>query len=275
MVRSWCFVVFVSIVATGCPPTRKALDHFKCYTVEGEIASPPELMRLKDQFHIQDGARVARVQYFCNPVQKVIAGTERGAGPDEDHLTCYVIEPRAPFEASVDTRNQFGPARLVTSRSELLCVPTHKLKFEAQPAGHCPGDKGCCCNMADGQGGSWPDCKQGFECRRQVNAPDPNQAIQVCVPVGTNPAAPLELHSSQPPFCRLPETGPHCPGKTGCCCNMNNAAGVRWPDCDAGFECRREVNPADPNRAIQVCVPNGTNPGAPLQLHGSQPPFCR
>jgi len=274
MFKSQCLMALAAIAIVGCTQP-KILDHFKCYAVEGEMASPPEVMQLKDQFHIEDNVRVARVRYFCNPVSKVIRGAAHGARAEEDHLTCYVIEPQAQFQAEVETRNQFGEARLVTRNSELLCVPTQKVKFEPPADKHCPGDKGCCCNMADGQGGTWPACKQGFECRRQVNTTDPNQAIQVCVPVGTNPGAPLELHSSQPPFCRLQDTGPHCPGKTGCCCNMANAAGVIWPGCDAGFECRREVNPADPNRAIQVCVPLGTAPNAPLQLHSSQPPFCR
>jgi hypothetical protein len=276
MVR-WYFVAFVSLVVAGCPPMKrdKVLDHFKCYTVTGEIASPPEVMRLKDQFHVEDNVRVVKVRYFCNPVTKYVNGAERPAKPDEDHLTCYAIEPREQFQAEVQTRNQFGQGRLRTRNNELLCVPTHKLGFEPPPAGHCPGDTGCCCNMPDGQGGTWPDCKQGFECRRQVNTTDPSKAIQVCVPVGTGANVPLQLHGSQPPFCRLPDEGPHCPGKTGCCCNLPNAAGVMWPDCDVGFECRREVNPADPNRALQVCVPNGTPANAPLQLDSSQPPLCR
>jgi hypothetical protein len=275
MVRSWCLVALVSIVVAGCG--GKVLDHFQCYVVEGESASPPEVLQLKDQFRVKDNVRAVKVRYFCNPVMKVVNGAEHKAQRGEDHLTCYLLEPKDRFEARVEARNQFGETRVVTSHSELLCVPTHKVRFQAtEEPKHCPGDKGCCCNMADGQGGTWPDCQAGFECRRQVNTTDPNQAIQVCVPVSTPANAPLELHGSQPPFCRLPEEpGPHCPGKTGCCCNMPNAAGTLWPACDAGFECRREPNPSDPNRAIQVCVPNGTPANAPLELHGSQPPFCR
>ena len=181
----------------------QVLDHFKCYAAQGALPEHRALA-LRDQFHLEEGVRLMELNYFCNPVTKTIDGEKRPAQPDEDHLTCYRIEPEDPFPAAVGIRNQFGEAELETIKSELLCVPTHKYGFEVAetPPPSCPGGEGCCCNMPDGAGGTWPDCGPGFECRRQANPTDPNDAIQVCVPNGTPPGAPLQLHPSQPPFCR-------------------------------------------------------------------------
>ncbi len=65
----------------------------------------------------------------------------------------------------------------------------------ASPTG-CQG-AGCCCNQQ--QGGSWPDCARGFECRRQVGPPH----AQICVEKGANPATVLQLRSSEPSSCSV------------------------------------------------------------------------
>ena len=119
---------------------------------------------------------------------------------------CAVIAlARLAVIARVSGRNQFGAAELETRKSELLCVPTLKRGFDELPgSGHCPAGDSCCCSMADGRGGMWPGCDLGLECRRQVHASHPKDFIQVCVPLGTHPGAPLVLHPGQPPFCRRP-----------------------------------------------------------------------
>lgn len=187
------------VCCTPPPDTAMSLDHFKCYVAEGEVPEI-EVLRLEDQFHIEKDVQLAELRYFCNPVTKFINNEPHEAAPDEDHLTCYMIKPQEPFEATVIVHNQFGETELKTLNSELLCVPTHKHNFKKSDE-HCPGEEGCCCNMPDGAGGTWDDCALGFECRRQAN---PNDAIQVCVPTGTPPGAVLQLHPSQPPFCRIP-----------------------------------------------------------------------
>ena len=198
----------IPLILTACGGAKvkevQVLDHFKCYVVEGEIP-PQQALMLKDQFQVDKNVRLTELRYFCNPVTKTVGEDEKPhqAAPDEDHLTCYAIEPEQPFTAMVSTRNQFGKNNIKSKKSELLCVPTHKYGFEklADQTEHCPGGENCCCNMADGIGGTWPDCDAGMECRRQANPTNPNDAIQVCVPVGTPAGAPLQLHSSQPPFC--------------------------------------------------------------------------
>ena len=187
---------------TACNGVKR-LDHFECYAVEGEVPTQAPLT-LKDQFRTKDNVRLVQLQYFCNPVTKIVAGKERQAAQDEDHLACYRLQPEEKFSADVSVRNQFGESRLRTKTSEMLCVPTHKNGYEklAESSDDCPGGKNCCCNMSDGAGGTWPDCDAGFECRRQVNTTDPNKAIQVCVAKGTPLNTPLQLNSSQPPYCR-------------------------------------------------------------------------
>ena len=194
-------IALACLAVTACPTP---LTHFKCYVAEGEVTQQ-ELLRLEDQFHVEEDVKLTKLRYFCNPVTKYVRNEPRQAELDEDHLSCYEIDPQDDFRARVSGRNQFGSTELETRKSELLCVPTLKRGFEELPgSSHCPGGENCCCNMADGRGGMWPDCDPGLECRRQVNTTNPNDAIQVCVPVGTNPGAPLQLHPSQPPFCRLP-----------------------------------------------------------------------
>lgn len=195
-------VMLMLMTLSACTGSQ-VLDHFKCYVAEGEVPEHEALI-LKDQFHIEEGVRLVEIRYFCNPVTKSVGDKQHDAAIDEDHLTCYMIEPDDTFKATVDARNQFGKAKIETKRSELLCVPTLKHGFKKLPDGpeDCPGGNNCCCNMPDGAGGTWPDCDSGFECRRQVNTTNPNDAIQICVPTGTPPGAPLQLNPSQPPFCR-------------------------------------------------------------------------
>lgn len=194
-------ILTLSLAACRSP---QILDHFKCYVTEGEVPQH-EILTLEDQFHIEKGVRLTKLRYFCNPVTKSVGNSVHQAAPDEDHLTCYKIEPGDTFKANVAARNQFGETEFKTDKSELLCVPTRKHGFEKLPdnTAGCPGGTNCCCNMPDGAGGIWPDCNSGFECRRQVNTLNPNDAIQVCVPAGTPPGTILQLDPSQPPFCRL------------------------------------------------------------------------
>jgi len=159
-------------------------------------------MRLEDQFYVEEDVQLVKLRYFCNPVTKFIGEESRAAAPDEDHLTCYIIKPKERVTGTVSANNQLGETEFMTRTSELLCVPTRKLDFEISDDPDCPGGEGCCCNMPDGAGGTRPDCAPGFECRRQANPTNTNDAIQVCVPTGTPAGAPLQSHSSQPPFCR-------------------------------------------------------------------------
>lgn len=125
---------------------------------------------------------------------------------------------------------------------------------------------GCCCNAQ--QGGNWPDCAEGYECRGQRTPP----YLQVCVKKGASPLTSLQLGSNQPAECKRPLTAEEIAAKSchgvGCCCNAQ--AGGNFPDCDKGFECRRQTTPPH----LQICIKKGSSPQAPLQLASKEPANC-
>lgn len=57
----------------------------------------------------------------------------------------------------------------------------------------CPGGEWCCCQYGH------PDCGDGYECRQWIVSG--KQYFGVCVKKGANPGVPLQLHSSQQPYC--------------------------------------------------------------------------
>jgi len=68
----------------------------------------------------------------------------------------------------------------------------------------------------------------------------------------------------------------HCPGGSGCCCNITNrTTGQLWPPCDSGFECRGwRPGPTPPAGPVATCTAKGRNPIYAEPLHSSQPRFC-
>lgn len=96
--------------------------HFECYNVKEYYPSKEEPeVKLADQF-ANVKTRVGRITKICTPVDK------NGEGiPDPTlHLVCYKIlkghEPNRP----VETKNQFGKARMHVLKAHELCVPSKK-----------------------------------------------------------------------------------------------------------------------------------------------------
>jgi hypothetical protein len=119
------------------PPIPTDLDHFKCYVASG--ASLDKLVTLKDQFQTEF-VKILQPYLFCNPVKKTVvsvgaltASTVTQITNPTAHLTCYTTTPK-PFQANVYYNNQFvlptAPLpSLVVLQSEILCVPSLKLKW--------------------------------------------------------------------------------------------------------------------------------------------------
>jgi hypothetical protein len=109
------------------PPV--ALDHFKCYAVQGE--SVGVRVRLEDQFDVADGrverARVLTPVTLCNPVEKTYAGVTTPIGDATMHLVCYTIETQAFRSRTVLVRNQFGKGSVKVRRPVELCAPSLKM----------------------------------------------------------------------------------------------------------------------------------------------------
>lgn len=105
----------------------EGLDHYKCYRAYGRPANT--VVTLRDQFGVQDRAKVGAPVLFCNPTRKVdAAGNVFGVKNATDHLTCYQIS-RQPFEKSAVTFDQFGIQELRLRDADLLCAPTAKLAW--------------------------------------------------------------------------------------------------------------------------------------------------
>ncbi|MGO9239476.1 MAG: hypothetical protein ACLQBJ_01600 [Bryobacteraceae bacterium] len=129
------------------PPIPTDLDHYKCYSASGDIAT--HVVGLSDQF-MSTIVDVIEPILFCNPVQKTIPsatptvpGTVTPITDPRAHLTCYVVTPR-PFQGLAYYNNQFvnstpvagatpPPPSLVVLQSEILCAPSYKLAWEYAP----------------------------------------------------------------------------------------------------------------------------------------------
>jgi hypothetical protein len=110
-------------------PPPQNLDHFKCYRAYG--AAVNKLVRLRDQFHVEDNVKVGYPFGFCNPTVKIHGTSTTPITNEEDHLVCYKIT-RQTFTTTVLTRNQFGEENLVVRAADLLCVPSKKVKVRSQ-----------------------------------------------------------------------------------------------------------------------------------------------
>ncbi|MGQ0668436.1 MAG: DUF7450 family protein, partial [Actinomycetota bacterium] len=110
-------------------PQPAALDHFKCYTVQGPAIN--KKVRLVDQFDEEDGkverATVVKPRTLCNPVAKTIAGVTTPIGDSAWHLVCYSITTRKFKPRDVVARNQFGKEVVTVTKPVNLCVPSMKL----------------------------------------------------------------------------------------------------------------------------------------------------
>ena len=126
----------------GGAPTN--LDHFKCYTVDGQPVV--KVVQLQDQFDRLVGPNnfetVTQLQPYllCNPVRKTVftgyvnplaasKAVRWNVTPiqhPEAHLVCYKIQPQELLPHSLVLQNQFGPQFVATNLSDLLCVPSLK-----------------------------------------------------------------------------------------------------------------------------------------------------
>ncbi len=116
-------------------PSRKdklaaplALDHFKCYSVQGESINGR--VRLEDQFDVADGrierARVLTPVTLCAPVEKTVKGVTTPVGDPTMHLVCYTIQTQKFAPRTVLVRNQFGRGRVRAHKPVELCAPSLK-----------------------------------------------------------------------------------------------------------------------------------------------------
>ena len=107
------------------PP--KALDHFKCYAVEGTAVG--RTVSLADQFHAEGASSRASVRVprtLCNPTTKTHAGIVTPVADPQWHLVCYAIRDADPVVRSIRVRNQFVDETVGVGTPVELCVPSMK-----------------------------------------------------------------------------------------------------------------------------------------------------
>jgi len=106
------------------PPA--ALDHFKCYSVEGDAVG--RAITLADQFSgtvIHNGS-AGSPRTLCNPTAKVHDGVVTPVADPMWHLVCYDVQTDARADRSVRVRNQFVDHEAALQVPVELCVPSMK-----------------------------------------------------------------------------------------------------------------------------------------------------
>ena len=102
-----------------------SVDHYRCYRVDQHGQLPTSVVELKDQF--QSGRRkVGQIRSICAPVMKRHDGKVTKVRYPKVHLVCYEISPQKNIGKDVETRNQFGRARMTVANDQTLCVPSFK-----------------------------------------------------------------------------------------------------------------------------------------------------
>lgn len=105
----------------------KGLDHYKCYDVIKVSTFPgTPLVRLEDQFGVQNNVQVDEPVLFCLPVMKERPGEQpQRIKNKRNHLAVYPITPEGS-DKQISVQDQFRERDLVTRNGVFLCVPTTK-----------------------------------------------------------------------------------------------------------------------------------------------------
>jgi len=116
-------ITTVSLVPT---PMTSAVDHFKCYKVQGDRFSDL-FVDLEDEFGSMSEVEVLRPKRFCPPVDK----NGEGIANPATGLICYRIRGEEENRELV-MENQFGTQVLEIKEPKYLCVPSTE-KLEDMP----------------------------------------------------------------------------------------------------------------------------------------------
>jgi hypothetical protein len=103
------------------PPLATALDHYKCYRIEGARFRKADIV-MEDQFG-RITVDVKRPVHFCAPVDK----NGEGIVDRSTYLMCYETRLAGPLPKrprDVFTLNQFGPDELDLFGPRDLCLPS-------------------------------------------------------------------------------------------------------------------------------------------------------
>ena len=101
------------------------LSHFKCYLTNVAAPQPQRVVRLQDQFGIQQ-TPIGPADMFCTPVKKTLLNAHPLPIPGPpDHLLCYRIKETA-MNVPRQIWNQLQHTTIKVMPAQRLCVPTFK-----------------------------------------------------------------------------------------------------------------------------------------------------
>jgi hypothetical protein len=128
-------------VRPGDPERPRAVDHFKCYTMQ-QAPAVNGRVTLGDEFNRYLVRKVLDPKLLCNPAEKVINGKQYGPMlHNRAHLVCYRFGPARGNVGHIPVRihNQFDADLQLTviSVPSYLCVPSTKSAWRSptRPAG--------------------------------------------------------------------------------------------------------------------------------------------
>jgi hypothetical protein len=100
-------------------------SHFKCYLTNVAAPQPPRVVKLQDQFGIQQ-TPIGPADMFCTPVKKTLLNAHPLPVPGPaDHLLCYRIK-QIPVNLPRQIWNQLQHTTIKVTVAQRLCVPTFK-----------------------------------------------------------------------------------------------------------------------------------------------------
>ena len=107
-------------------------DHFQCYMLKKGDRLKEETLYIEDQFGKSE-AVLGRPVMLCNPSAKIHNRKEYGVRDKKRHLVCYNYTKRQkPISEDLMINNQMGSDKVVATKDELFCVPSHKYHLDKE-----------------------------------------------------------------------------------------------------------------------------------------------
>ena len=107
-------------------------DHFQCYMLKKGDNVKEQTLMIEDQFGKSE-AVLGRPVMLCNPSSKLHNRKNYGVRNKERHLVCYNYAKRQkPISEDLMINNQMGSDKVVATKDELFCVPSHKYHLDKE-----------------------------------------------------------------------------------------------------------------------------------------------
>lgn len=133
--RTSNYMVFTTPCGSVVKPVARHMpgEHFQCYALEKGNQLKRETILIEDQFG-QSKAVLGTPRMLCNPSQKTHNDKTYRIENKERHLVCYdyLIPPKVE-QQKLKINNQFAPDDVISTRSQMYCVPSSKKHTDKKP----------------------------------------------------------------------------------------------------------------------------------------------